>query len=517
MRMSIRSSSKIGLSIFPAAFFAVAVFVFPLAASAATNFEVSGWVPYWNAASSTSDAIAHMSDLTEVDPFVYSVQNDGTISDLGPMDQAPWTTLVSVAKADHVRVIPTVMWSNASAEEAILSNTTKRVALEVEIANLVTTNNYDGIDIDFEGKPADLEGAFSTFLKGLYARMGTKFVTCDIEARTPLADEYNGTTIPPDAGQYANDYTQINKYCDRVHLMTYDQQGIDLLLANKAASSSELYAPVADPAWVTAVVNLAKQTIAPSKLVVGVPTYGYEYDVTAYAGNQYNYDIMWTFDPGYATQIEQQYSVTSTRNSADELELTYLPSVGTSSLPVSSNLNNALVAASAASTFATQNNSHLDFRLLDWPDSVAVADKATLAKNLGVRGIAMFKIDGGEDPSIWSAIAGMAGTASTAPAPTPTQSVPASTLSPLSRQLDIGSTGADVRTLQKILNSNTATQVAASGPGSSGSETTTFGSATRLAVEKFQVKYGIAAAGNSGYGHVGPATMAKLNAILAAL
>ena len=486
----------------------VGTFALPLAASAATNFEVSGWLPYWRAASSTSDAIAHMTELTEVDPFVYSVGPDGSIIDNGPMDQDPWTTLVQVAKADHVRVIPTIMWSDPTTEEAILGNTKKRVALEIAIANLAQANNYDGIDIDFEAKPADLENDFSTFLKGLYARMGTKLVTCDIEARTPLADEYFGVPTPSGAGQYANDYTQINKYCDRVRLMTYDQQGTDLKLAAQAASTSELYAPVADPAWVTAVVSLARQTISANKLEVGVPTYGYEYDVTAYANNDYNYDIMWTFDPGYATQIEQQYNVTPTRNSADELELTYLPAVGTSSLPVSSNINNALVAAAAASQFATQNNSHLDFRLLDWPDATAIADKAALAKSLGVRGIAIFKIDGGEDPNMWTAIQGLAQSSTSASGGSVILS------GSLTRDLYIGISGADVATLQRILNSDASTQVAASGPGSSGNETTTFGAATLRAVQKFQVKYGIAGPGSAGYGHVGPATRVKLNSLL---
>src|SRR6202012_1544859 len=103
-----------------------------------------------------------------------------------------------------------------------------------------------------------------------------------------------------------------------------------------------------------------------------------------------------------------------TRNSADELELTYIPSTATSTMPVSSNINNALIAAAAASQYATQLNSHMDFRLLDWPDATSIVDKADLAKDLGVRGIAIFKIDGGEDPGIWPAIQGLAGTTTSA-------------------------------------------------------------------------------------------------------
>ncbi len=400
--MSLRTAIKIAI----ASIIALA----PLSASAATSssFEISGWVPYWRAATGTADVISHISELTEVDPFVYSVQNNGAIFDNAPMDESPWTDMVSAAKANHVRVIPTVMWSNSSAEESILTKSAKRIALEKSIVSLVKANHYDGIDIDFENKPAALKNYFSTFLKGLYQRMGNKWVTCDIEARTPVDSRYYGTSIPPDAEVYANDFTQINKYCDRVRLMTYDQQGVDLRLAAQAASSSQLYAPVADPAWVEKVVNLARKTIRASKLVIGVPTYGYEYDVTAYADNQYNYDIMWTFNPLYALQTAAQYGVTPTRNSAGEMEFTYTPSLNASTTaPVSLGNNSALIAAAAASMYATQYNSHLDFRLVDWPDAQSISDKVDLAKELGVRGVAIFKLDGGEDPNMWSALQGV--------------------------------------------------------------------------------------------------------------
>jgi spore germination protein YaaH len=394
----------------PSFVFAVAVlFTVPLSASAATTFEVSGWLPYWRAATSTSDVIPHVSELTEINPFVYSVSATGTIIDNGPMDQAPWTTLIAAAKAQKVRVVPTVMWSNGAAIYDVLSKAKTRQALETAIAKLVKANGYDGIDIDFENKTAETKNYFSLFLKGLYSRMGNKLVTCDIEARTPISAEYYGLTIPTGAGDYANDYTQINKYCDRVHIMAYDQQSVDQQLAAVAASSSQLYAPVADPAWVEAVVDLAKQSINPKKIDIGVPTYGYEYEVTAYANNQYLYDILWTFDPGYALQIENQYGVTPVRNSSGEMTLTYTPASSPTApaSPLSVGSMGGLTAAAAASLYATTYNSHLTFNMLDWSDAQAINDKIALAKALGVRGVAIFEFDGGEDPAIWNVLQGM--------------------------------------------------------------------------------------------------------------
>src|SRR3989338_10686547 len=139
------------------------------------------------------------------------------------------------------------MWSNAEAMHRILSKQKTRIALEDEITALVKEKGFDGIDIDFEGKRAEDKTYFSTFLKGLYQRMGKKWVMCTIESRTPIADRYYGETPPKDAGMYANDFVQINKYCDRVRFMTYDQQTIDLRLPPPPPAQGQRPPPRAGP------------------------------------------------------------------------------------------------------------------------------------------------------------------------------------------------------------------------------------------------------------------------------
>jgi uncharacterized repeat protein (TIGR02543 family) len=92
-----------------------------------------------------------------------------------------------------------------------------------------------------------------------------------------------------------------------------------------------------------------------------------------------------------------------------------------------------------------------------------------------------------------------------------TSSVPAAsvaTAAPLSvRDLESGMTGSDVLALQKLLNAN-GFPVAATGPGSSGSETSYFGSLTKAALAKYQEAHGIAPAA----GYFGPLTRAQMKA-----
>lgn len=359
--------------------------------------EISGWIPYWRKATGTAEALAHLETFTEINPFGYTVKNDGTLFDAMKINEEPWTSLISAAKAKKIRVIPTVMWANTNAIHLILSNAKTRVALEDEIAAIVKENGFDGIDIDFEGKKAETKNYFSTFLKGLYQRMGNKWLMCTIEARTPLDSRYD--TIPKNI-EYANNFVAINKYCDRVRFMTYDQGAIDVIL-NRARFAP--YIPVADPAWVEKSITLAARTISKKKLVIGIATYGYEYKVTKLSESGYRYDLQWAFNPKYATELAASLGITPARNGANEISFMYQPTT-TAALTGSDNGTLNIMPTSTVAENKPSSQINGPTNIVWWSDAIAIKDKINLAKKLGVRGVAIFKIDGGADPGIWNVL-----------------------------------------------------------------------------------------------------------------
>ena len=250
----------------------------PLVSSAAAKpkFYYGVWLPFWQAQNGASDISINLDKLQEVSPFSYEISSNGGLVDDLNIGNGSWDAWFSSARELGVKIIPTVAWFDGSSMLTLMQNTKKRQAHEDMIAALAKSENFDGIDIDYEDKPAAIRPYFSLFIQGLAQRLHAmnKTLTCTVESRTPPSD---GTVVTPD--QRANNYVVLNQYCDEVRVMAYDQGLVDQNL-DEAKGSSTLYAPVADPAWVNIVLQQALQDIKPSKIMLGIPTYGYEYQVT---------------------------------------------------------------------------------------------------------------------------------------------------------------------------------------------------------------------------------------------
>lgn len=335
----------------------------PMVGLAATKLTYSAWIPYWKKTAGVEETTANLSKLNEISPFSYTVSAMGELVDTMKLNSDPWPTLFKNARAKKVKILPSILWTDSRAIDQTLRSTTTRQAQIKKIMSEVATRNFDGIDIDYENKFASTSPFFSIFLRDLGTQLHAKGKTlsCTIEARTPSASRY---LVIPKVIEYANDYPSLNKYCDQVRLMVYDQGAVDIKL-NMAKRLGGVYYPIADPTWARKVVELALEDINAKKLVLGVATYGYELEVT---------DKIKYFD----------YTKIRSLSYLDFLQL----AVDTKTVPKRNN------AGELSFVYRTKEGK---IRFASFSDAQAMADKIFVARLYNLRGIAIFKVDGESD------------------------------------------------------------------------------------------------------------------------
>ncbi len=371
---------------------------------AASDLEVSGWIPYWRDAEGIRDAKKHIEEIDVLYPFAFTVKTDGDLADLADLDAKDWKSFKKTAKSEDVELIPTVMSNDGELTHTILSDTTLRTHHVNEIVRMVEKGDFDGVDIDYEGKKQETILYFSLFLAQLKLELGEKILSCTLEARTPPDSLYRN---PPQTISYANDYASINTICDRVVLMAYDQQRADIK-ANDLRKGAP-YIPVADPVWVEKVVKLALQSFPKEKVVLGIPTYGHHWAVTVAPEWYRDYKKIGALNMPDMKDVAKENKVTPSRNAAGEMSFTYLPKNSDvkfpSNLKIPTGTSKGNKVAEQALAYANKTGKEVTFNIGWYSDAGAIIDKIEMAKEYGLRGISLFKIDGEEDQKVWKYLA----------------------------------------------------------------------------------------------------------------
>lgn len=373
------------------------------ASSSSSDREISGWVPYWASTTGTASAIEHIDTFSMLHPFTYTLKTDGTPYANADLKKGAWDDMLDEAKDADVDIVPTIMNASGEFMHGLLSDEDTREELVEDIASLVKKNRWNGIDIDFEGKKADTREYFADFVKELNSELGSsKKLVCTIEARTPPESLYR--TIPANL-EYANDYKAIGKYCDVVNIMTYDQGRADILLNGERSGSP--YIPIADDAWVEKVIQLAIKDIPKSKIMLGVATYGHEYNVTVAPNWFKEYKKIQSVSANYGESSAKNLKIAPYRTGSGELAVTY-PNIGTpvfdKTITVPAGTQPGELVAQQSLAYANKTGKTVTFSMIWWSDSEAIADKVALAEKYDLRGVAVFKIDGSEDPDIWEVL-----------------------------------------------------------------------------------------------------------------
>ncbi len=362
----------------------------------AAKFYYAGWLPFWKKQNGAMDISTNVYKFQEISPFSYEVRPNGTLIDSLKLKEGFWPAWLSAVRDAGVKNIPTIAWFDGPGLHKLLSNKKKRIAHEDIIAKLVKDMKFDGIDIDYEAKLPETKDYFSTFLYGLAIRLHPmgKILSCTIESRMPLDSLRGG--VPKEEVKRANDFKALNKYCDQIRIMAYDQGLVDGKL-NVSKGNGKLYAPVADPDWAKKLIQEATKEISPKKIMLGIPTYGYEYEVS-WENGYLTYMRLRSHTFFQAINRAVAVGALQERNSAGEYSFTYATSTSVGSVSPSLTFR---VSSTLPAVIASNNAKGLYTRFVSFSDADSAAQKIALAKKMGLRGVVFFKFDGEQDPFLW--------------------------------------------------------------------------------------------------------------------
>ncbi len=235
--------------------------------------NVHAWTPYWTLEEALPALETRADTLHQVSPLWFRATGVDTI-EIEPEASVDATEeFVDAARRRGVPVIPSVFdRTDAGVMAGILADPAQRARHIDALVEFAAEGDYEGLDIDYEQFAfADGKDSWAATRPNWVAFVGELAARLHAEGRT-LA-----VSIPPvydagqtdDSGYWVYDYTAITPLVDAIRVMAYDYSN---------ASTDE--GPVAPLDWVERVIaGTSAASGDPSKLVLGVPLYGYNWPI----------------------------------------------------------------------------------------------------------------------------------------------------------------------------------------------------------------------------------------------
>lgn len=270
-----RSGRRYGGTLWLLALLAVAVVVVVLVAmpnrSASPPARTDGplvvaALPFFNLDNGTNSTVRHKDAVNEASPWMYGIGERGDLTLQYPPERAKDVQAnIDRLRQAQVPLVPSLAnitdgkWTYQPVARVLADPKLRHQHVE-EIINLVHRENYAGIDIDYENLRAADRNNFSAFAAELGDRLHREQKTLSVAVFAK--DSEAGY----DERNVAQDYAALGRSADQVRLMAYDYHW-----------GTSQPGPVAPIDWVRRVLDYARSQVPPERVVLGVPTSGYDW------------------------------------------------------------------------------------------------------------------------------------------------------------------------------------------------------------------------------------------------
>jgi spore germination protein len=249
-------------------------------------------IPYWNIQHGTKVVLANHAAVNEVSPWIYGLTATGAIVPQYPPGQASAVTGdIARLRAAHLSIVPSIAnitggaWDYPAVSHVLHNPAVMRQQVDAIVA-LAQREKYAGIDIDYEELHAGDGHAFTQFATDLAAALHARGKVLSVAVFPQTAAPGPGQ---PNASQ---NYAALGRIANQVRIMAYNFHWAD--------SAPGATAPIS---WVRAVTRYATSQMPASKVVLGVPLFGYDWS----GGSAPATTVSWL----QALRLSRQYHVSA--------------------------------------------------------------------------------------------------------------------------------------------------------------------------------------------------------------
>ncbi len=228
--------------------------------------DASQYGPAENQAIESSYLFTNKDLMKEVMPFWFSLKSPTVIRDDYVTGNPSWpmADTVCLMRRAGLQIIPTMTDGTAKLVlSGYLANATTRTTLVKTIVDLVMKNNFDGIDLDYEGF-AFVDGNSSWSKTAPRWVAFIKELSVALHAQKKLLSVSTPYLYDPkekQKGYFVYAWADIASSIDRLRIMTYDY-------------SVAKPGPMGPITWVDKTVKYAMSVMSSSKIYIGLPGYG---------------------------------------------------------------------------------------------------------------------------------------------------------------------------------------------------------------------------------------------------
>lgn len=310
---------------------------------------VAGYLVPWD---QRSRAAAGAGVLGEVSPVWYQPTETGAVVYASGAARSSVATVDVDVTAHKIALAPSISnfrnghWDGALVAQ-LVADRGLRSSHVAAIVDLVRTKHWPTIDIDYESLPASSRASYSAFIAELATALHRVPARLSVTLHAKTAE-------PGDwPGARAQDWRAIGAAADEVRVMAYDY-----------SYSVSPPGPIAPPSWVDQVLKLATKLVPLDRIVLGLPTYGYDW--TARANGV---PVQWAD----VQKIAKDHAVPQRWD------------------------------AGRSSPWLRYTDAQMREHIVWYENARSLATKLDLAKRHGVRHVVLWRL-GGEDPEIWQAL-----------------------------------------------------------------------------------------------------------------